>query len=68
MYETLTGQTRLKAGVVPSHFTWTKDSKERPQNKLQKLKNIAEQQAQEERRQFFCRFTPSGYRDGRGGD
>lgn len=38
---------------MPSQFAWTKSSQERPQNKLQILKNINEQQAQEERRQSF---------------
>ena len=49
MYKTITGLTRLKAGAVPSQFAWTKASQERPQNKLQNLKNINEQQAQDER-------------------
>ena len=53
MYKTITGLTRLKAGAVPSQFAWTKASQERPQNKLQNLKNINEQQAQDERRQAF---------------
>lgn len=53
MYKTITGRTRLKPGAVPSQFAWTKDGKNRPQNKLQELKNIAEQQEQEERRQGF---------------
>ena len=53
MSKTITGVTRLKAGAVPSQLAWTKVSQERPQNKLQNLKNINEQQAQEERRQSF---------------
>ena len=51
VYQTITGNTRLKAGVLPSLLAWTKDSKEYPQNQLQELRNIAEQQAKEERRQ-----------------
>jgi len=53
MYKTITLLTRLKAGAVPSQFTWTKARQERPQNKLQNFKNMNEQQAQEERRQSF---------------
>lgn len=53
MYRTITGNTRLEAGVVPSQFAWTKESKEGPQNQLQELRNISEQQAKEERRQFL---------------
>ena len=53
MYKTITGLTRLKAGAVPSQFAWTKSTQERPQNKLQNLRRVNEQQAQEERRQSF---------------
>ena len=53
LYKTITGLARLKAGAVPSQFAWTKGSQERPKNKLQNLKNMNEQQAQEERRQSF---------------
>ena len=53
IYKTITGLTRLKAGAVPSQFAWTKASQERPLNKLQNVKNMNEQQAQEERRQSF---------------
>ncbi|PFX15039.1 hypothetical protein AWC38_SpisGene20761 [Stylophora pistillata] len=53
MYKTITGLTRLKRGAVPSKFAWTKEGKERRPNKLQESKVIAEQQSQEQRRQFF---------------
>ena len=53
MYKTITGLTRLKAGAVPSQFAWTKSTQERPQNKLQNLRCVNEQQAQEERWQSF---------------
>ena len=53
MFKTITGLIRLKPGVVPSQFQWTKSSQDRPQNKLQELKTMAEQQEQEERRQSF---------------
>ena len=52
MYRTITERTRLKPGVVPSQFAWTKEDKKRRQKKLQELKT-ADQQAQEERRQFL---------------
>ena len=58
MFKIITGRTRLKAGVVPSQFQWTKACNERSKNKLQNLKEINEMQAQEERRQSivdsFC--------------
>ena len=53
MYKTITGLTCLNAGDVPSQFAWTKASQERPLNKLQNVKNMNEQQAQEEQRQSF---------------
>ncbi|PFX14232.1 hypothetical protein AWC38_SpisGene21627 [Stylophora pistillata] len=53
MYRTITGLTRLKRGAVPSQFAWTKEGKERRPNKLEESKTIVEQQAQEQRRQFF---------------
>ena len=53
MFKTITGLIRLKPGVVPSQFQWTKSSQDHPQNKLQELKTMAEQQEQEERRQSF---------------
>ena len=53
MFKTITGLIRLKPGVVPSQFQWTKSSQDRPQNKLQELKTMVEQQEQEERRQSF---------------
>lgn len=53
MFKTMTGLIRLKPGVVPSQFQWTKSSQDRPQNKLQELKTMVEQQEQEERRQSF---------------
>ena len=53
MYKTITGLTRLKRGAEPSKFAWTREGKERRPNKLQESKVIAEQQSQEQRRQFF---------------
>ena len=53
MYKTITGLTRLKAGAVPSQFAWTKSTQERPQNKLENLRRVNEQQAQKEQRQSF---------------
>ena len=53
MYKTITGLTCLNTGAVPSQFAWTKASQERPLNKLQNVKNMNEQQAQEDQRQSF---------------